>query len=71
MREQMRESKVGQREQMNQEEPPCLQFPQLSAHFGICLIRNLEEWKTHVRARKIKDFSDSDFILLAVIGQRI
>lgn len=66
-REQLKESEVGEREQMNQGEPASLP----SECLGICLIRNLEECDTHRGALKMKDFSDSDFVLLAVIGQRI
>lgn len=70
-REQLKESEVGEREQMSQEEPVSLQSPQPSECLGICLIWNLEECDTHRGALKMKDFSDSDFVLLAVIGQRI
>ena len=43
MTKQLKDSEVGQREQMSQEEPVSLQLPQPSESLGICLIRNLEE----------------------------
>lgn len=45
-------------------------FPQSNENFGICLMWNMEECETHRRALKTEDFSDSDFMLIAVTGTK-
>jgi len=70
-RKQLKGSKVGHREQTSWEEPVPLLFPQPSEFISACLRWNLKECETHRRTLKIKYFSDSDFVLLAAIGQKI